>query len=293
MPFSMTGYGRFKLEDDSGFNITVEIKSVNHRFLDLSFRLPKNYLWLEESLVKVIKPHFQRGRIDVFVSIEHQFTEQSAQLTVNRGLLTAYLQQFKQLKKEFKLPGKIRMEQLLMLPELFTMKEEINEEALQQAACKALQGAAEALLEMRRKEGEMIAADLSARLDLLTRNIEEIQELASALPSLYQEKLQSAARELLGEIEVDEQKLATEVLFYVERSAITEEIVRFKSHLAQFRSTLQTTGSIGRKLDFITQELHREINTIAAKTTDLSISQYIVNMKTEIEKIREQVQNIE
>ncbi len=293
MPFSMTGYGRYKLEDDSGFNITVEIKSVNHRFLDLSFRLPKNYLWLEESLGKVIKPYFQRGRIDVFVAIEKQSTGQSAQLTVNQALLASYLRHFKQLKKEFKLPGKIRLEQLFMFPDLFSIKEEFNEEALQQAVCKALQGAAEALLQMRRKEGEMIVADLMERLELLTKNIEEIQEIASDLPRIYQEKLQIAARELLGEIEVDEQKLATEVLFYVERSAITEEIVRFKSHLAQFRSTLQASGPVGRKLDFITQELHREINTIAAKTTELSISQYIVDMKTEIEKIREQVQNIE
>jgi len=293
MPFSMTGYGRYKLEDDSGFNITVEIKSVNHRFLDLSFRLPKNYLWLEESLGKVIKPYFQRGRIDVFVAIEKQSTGQSAQLTVNQALLASYLRHFKQLKKEFKLPGKIRLEQLFMFPDLFSIKEEFNEEALQQAVCKALQGAAEALLQMRRKEGEMIVADLMERLELLTKNIEEIQEIASDLPRIYQEKLQIAARELLGEIEVDEQKLATEVLFYVERSAITEEIVRFKSHLAQFRSTLQASGPVGRKLDFITQELYREINTIAAKTTELSISQYIVDMKTEIEKIREQVQNIE
>jgi len=180
-----------------------------------------------------------------------------------------------------------------MFPDLFSIKEEFNEEALQQAVCKALQGAAEALLQMRRKEGEMIVADLMERLELLTKNIEEIQEIASDLPRIYQEKLQIAARELLGEIEVDEQKLATEVLFYVERSAITEEIVRFKSHLAQFRSTLQASGPVGRKLDFITQELYREINTIAAKTTELSISQYIVDMKTEIEKIREQVQNIE
>jgi len=289
----MTGYGRYKLEDDSGFNITVEIKSVNHRFLDLSFRLPKNYLWLEESLGKVIKPYFQRGRIDVFVAIEKQSTGQSAQLTVNQALLASYLRHFKQLKKEFKLPGKIRLEQLFMFPDLFSIKEEFNEEALQQAVCKALQGAAEALLQMRRKEGEMIVADLMERLELLTKNIEEIQEIASDLPRIYQEKLQIAARELLGEIEVDEQKLATEVLFYVERSAITEEIVRFKSHLAQFRSTLQASGPVGRKLDFITQELYREINTIAAKTTELSISQYIVDMKTEIEKIREQVQNIE
>lgn len=293
MPFSMTGYGRFKLEDYSGYNITVEIRSVNHRFLDLSLRLPKNHSWLEESLTKVIKPLFQRGKIDVFVLVENHTTDHYAQLMVNWDLLTAYLQQLKQIKTKFKLSGKIRMEQLLMIPELFVENEEVNEEALKQAVCQAVQSATDELLQMRRKEGEIIATDLNARLGKLTQKIGEIEELASDLHSIYQERLQKAARDLLGEVEVDEHHLATEVLFYVERSAITEEIVRFKSHLAQFRSTLLATGSIGRKLDFITQELHREINTIAAKTTDISISQYIVDMKTEIEKIREQVQNIE
>ena len=285
MPFSMTGYGRFRLEDCSNFNITAEIRSVNHRFLDLSIRLPKNLSWLEESLTKIIKPLFQRGKIDLYVSIEHN--------TDDRGLLTEYLAQFKQIKTQFKLPGRIRMEQLFMIPDLFIKREEVDEEALKQAACSVVQGAAQELLLMRQKEGEIIAADLKKRINKLDQKIKEIQELASELPTLCQEKLHKVVSELLGEVEIDEHRLAAEVLFHVERSSITEEIVRFKSHLEQFQSTLLATGSIGRKLDFITQELHREINTIASKTADMSISGYIVDIKSEIEKIREQVQNIE
>ncbi len=293
MPFSMTGYGRFRLEDCSNFNITAEIRSVNHRFLDLSIRLPKNLSWLEESLTKIIKPLFQRGKIDLYVSIEHNTDDRYCRLEVDRGLLTEYLAQFKQIKTQFKLPGRIRMEQLFMIPDLFIKREEVDEEALKQAACSVVQGAAQELLLMRQKEGEIIAADLKKRINKLDQTIKEIQELASELPTLCQEKLHKVVSELLGEVEIDEHRLAAEVLFHVERSSITEEIVRFKSHLEQFQSTLLATGSIGRKLDFITQELHREINTIASKTADMSISRYIVDIKTEIEKIREQVQNIE
>ena len=294
MPCSMTGYGRFCLEDhNSNYTVTAEMRSVNHRFLDLSIHLPKNYSWLEADLIKILKLYFQRGKIDLYVSIENVADHNHWQLEFNRELLVGYLKNFKQIKNEFKLSGKIRMEQLLLIPELFVIKENIDEEAIKKAVLKAAQGAAEELLLMREKEGEIITSDLIKRITFLQETIGKIQELASGLPNLYREKLSQNIKEVLGEVEIDENRLATEVLFYVDRSSITEEIVRFKSHLEQFLSTLSTKGSIGRKLNFITQELHREANTIASKTVDLSISEYIVDIKTEIEKIREQVQNIE
>ena len=293
MPFSMTGYGRFRLEDDPSYIITVEIRSVNHRFFDVSIRLPKNYSWLEEKIVKQIKPLLQRGKVDLFIAIEERPKNPHCRLEIDQRLLADYLHEVKRVQKQFRLPGKIGMEQVLLIPDLFVKKEEVNEEALENAVVQAVQGAAERLLAMRKKEGEIIAADLKARIHRLEQAIADIEGLASELPSIYQEKLTKVVNELLGKVDWDEHRLAMEVLFYVERSSITEEITRFKSHLEQFLSTINTQGPIGKKLDFIAQELHREINTIAAKTTELSVSRYIVEVKSEVENIREQVQNIE
>lgn len=293
MPFSMTGYGRYKLEDDPNYLVSVEVRSVNHRFFDLTVRLPKNYSWLEESINKQVRPVLHRGKIDLYVAIEERPENRSCRLEIDQAVLADYLRQLNQVRKEFRLPGKIGVEQILLLPDLFVKKEEVNEEALEQAVVKAVQGAVQELLAMRRREGENLAADLKVRIQRLGQTIKEIERLAVALPGLYREKLTKALAELLAEVEVDEHRLAMEVLFYVERSSITEEVVRFKSHLEQFLSTLTAPGAIGKKLDFICQELNREINTIAAKTSELSISRYIVEVKSEIENMREQVQNIE
>lgn len=293
MSFSMTGYGRFRYEDDPNYIITVEIRSVNHRFLDVSVRLPKNYSWLEEKIIKQIKPLIQRGKVDLYVAVEERSENANCRLEIDQKLLADYLHEVKQIQKQFRLPGRIGMEQVLLIPDLFVKKEDVNEEALENAVVQAFQGAVERLLAMRKKEGEIIAADLKARVHRLGQTITDIEKSASELPNIYQEKLTKVINEIMGKVDWDEHRLAMEVLFYVERSSITEEITRFKSHLEQFLSTLIAPGPIGKKLDFIAQELHREINTIAAKTTELSISRYIVEVKSEIENIREQVQNIE
>lgn len=293
MPFSMTGYGRFKLEDDPNYLVSVEARSVNHRFFDLTVRLPKNYSWLEESINKQVRPVIQRGKLDLYVAIEERPENRSCRLAIDRKVLADYLHEVNQVRKEFRIPGKIGIEQILQIPDLFVKKEEVNEEALEKAVVNAVQGAVQQLLAMRQREGENLAADLKTRIQRLSQTIEEIERLAATLPNLYREKLTKAVHDILAEVEFDEHRLAMEVLFYVERSSITEELTRFKSHLEQFLSTLMVTGAIGKKLDFICQELNREINTIAAKTSELSISRYIVEVKSEIENIREQVQNIE
>jgi uncharacterized protein (TIGR00255 family) len=289
----MTGYGRFKLEDDPNYLITVEIRSVNHRYFDLSVRLPKNYSWLEESITKRIRPLIKRGKIDLYMNIEERPENHSCRLEIDQRLLADYLRESALLRKRFGIPGKLRMEQLLLIPDLFVKKAEVNEEALEQAMGQAVEGAVQQLLSMRKREGETIAADLEARIYRLKQTIGEIEALAGELPNLYREKLTKAVNELLAEVEIDEHRLTMEVLFYIERSSIAEEITRFKSHLEQFLSTLKASGPIGKKLDFISQELLREINTIAAKSSEYSISHYIVEVKSEIENIREQVQNIE
>ncbi|NLC54072.1 MAG: YicC family protein [Firmicutes bacterium] len=266
---------------------------MNHRFFDLTVRMPKNYSWLEESINKQVRPSIQRGKIDLYVAIEERPENRSCRLEIDRKVLADYLREVNQVQKDFRIPGKIGIEQILLIPDLFVKKEDVNEEALEKAVVTAVQGAVQQLLAMRRREGENLAADLKVRIQRLSQTIEEIDRLAAALPELYREKLTKAVQDLLAEVEFDEHRLAMEVLFYVDRSSITEELTRFKSHLDQFLSTLMVPGSIGKKLDFIRQELNREINTIAAKTSELSISRYIVEVKSEIENIREQVQNIE
>ncbi|NLM36940.1 MAG: YicC family protein, partial [Firmicutes bacterium] len=234
-----------------------------------------------------------RGKLDLYVVIEERPENCGGRLAIDRKVLADYLRELNQVRKEFRLAGKIRIGQLLQMPDLFVKKEDVNEEALEKAVLTAVDGAIQHLLAMRYREGENLAADLNERIQRLSQMIGEIEGAAAALPGLYREKLTKAARDLAAGVELDEHRLAMEVLFYVERSSISEELTRFKSHLEQFLSTLKATGAIGKTLDFICQELNREINTIAAKTGELTISRYIVEMKSEIENIREQVQNIE
>lgn len=293
MPLSMTGYGSALIEDRL-YSVNIEIRSVNHRFLDINIRLPKNYLWLEESSSRLIRSLIQRGKIDCFIQIQPQTETKTQMVCYNRELLRDYLIRLQEIKRLFRLPGRIRIEHLLDLPELFFYMEPAeNRGMIEELTLKALQEAVQKLLKMRVEEGRAISADFITRLESLERQISKIEEISYKLPMLYREKLTTYMNNLLKDVEIDENRMANEVLLYTERSSIDEEIVRFKSHLSQFALTLKQEGPIGRKLDFITQELHREINTIASKAADLSISHQVVEVKTGIEKIREQVQNIE
>lgn len=295
MPFSMTGYGR-SLDKQGDYTVTIELRSVNHRFLDISFRLPKNYLWLEEHCAKVLKGFFSRGKIDVFVQIKKNTGEAESCVTLNKSLLREYLSSLKHIKREYKIPGRIRLADLLRIPDLFIYAEqEEDQETIKEVVLRGMEQAARELLAMREKEGEIIFGDLAKRIAKLEREIEKIASIAHELPGLYREKITQRLQELSPEAMevIDEHRLAAEILLYVDRSDITEEIVRFRSHLRQFADTLKMTEPIGRKLDFLTQELHREANTIASKSSELTISHNVVEIKAEIEKIREQVQNIE
>lgn len=293
MPLSMTGYGNSLIEDRL-YSVNVEIRSVNHRFLDINIRLPKNYLWLEENCGRLIRSLAQRGKIDCFIQIQPQAETKTQMVCYNRELLRDYLKCFREIKRLFRLPGRIRTEHLLGLPELFFYMEPAeNRGVIEKLTLEALQEAIRKLLKMRAEEGRTISADFITRLESLEKQISEIEEISYKLPMLYREKLTTYMNNMLKDVEIDENRIANEALLYIERSSIDEEIVRFKSHLSQFALTLKQEGPIGRKLDFITQELNREINTIASKATDLTISHQVVEVKTGIEKIREQVQNIE
>jgi|SRR5690554_2046744 len=293
MPYSMTGYGRF-VEKNELYSVTIELRSVNHRFLDFSFRLPKKYLWLEESCSKVLKSFFRRGKIDAFLQINSHIEEAGQRIGLDRALLEQYISNLKAVKKEYKITGRIKLKDLLQIPDLFVFSEpDEDEEAVKEFVLATMEKAAENLLTMRKNEGDIISQDLSARIEKLKGLMAEVEAVSHELPALYKEKLSTRLQELTSETIIDENRLAAEILLYVDRSAITEEIVRFQSHLEQFAQTLQVSEPIGRKLDFITQELHRETNTIAAKSGELSISHNVVEIKAEIEKIREQVQNLE
>ncbi|NLY89783.1 MAG: YicC family protein [Firmicutes bacterium] len=294
MPFSMTGYGRYSTED-ALYKTTVEVRSLNHRFLDISVRLPSPYLWLEVECVRVLKEFFRRGRIEARIQLEPKPEVSAPQVVMADNLVRQYLNRLNEARKRFRLAGRLRIEHLLMIPEGFFLVEsgKDDEKALGDLVLTAIKEAARRLLEMREKEGTALASDLSRRIRILQERIEEIRAVAGNLPAVYREKLTGRLKELADGVVIDENRLAAEVVYYAERADITEEITRFNSHLQQFTTTLSLAGPIGRKLDFLSQELLREVNTIAAKASDLSICQQVVEIKTEIEKIKEQVQNIE
>lgn len=294
MPFSMTGYGRYFTEDDL-FRLTVEIRSVNHRFLDISVRLPKKCLWLEYECMRVLKGLFRRGKIEVHIQLEPKPEASTAKVVVDENLLRQYLDQLAQVKRRLGLPGRLRVEHLLSIPDHFFLveAEENRQTLVEEMVLSGVKEAARQLREMREREGAAIAADLERRIQSLQGQIGEIEKIAPELPGVYREKILNTIKEYVSEAMIDENRLAAEILYYTERMSITEEIVRFKSHLDQFTAALSQQVPVGRKLDFISQELLREINTIGSKTSDLAISRQVVEMKTEIENIREQVQNIE
>lgn len=294
MPFSMTGYGRYSTED-AFYKAEVEIRSLNHRFLDISVRLPSKYLWLEVECTQVLKEFFQRGKVEARVQLAPKPEAAAPKVVLMEDLVRQYLDRLNEAKKRFRLAGRPRIEHLLMIPGGFFLAEsgEDDEKALGDLVLTAVKEAARRLLAMREKEGAALASDLAHRVQILQERIDEVQAVAGDLPALYREKLTGRLQELANGAVIDENRLATEVVYYAERADITEEITRFKSHLQQFSATLSLVGPIGRKLDFLSQELLREVNTIASKASDLSISRQVVDIKTEIDKIKEQVQNIE
>ncbi|QGG47971.1 YicC/YloC family endoribonuclease [Heliorestis convoluta] len=289
---SMTGYGRGGASG-SGQQVTVEVKAVNHRYLEVVVRIPKTYLALEEGIKKLYQKGLSRGRVDVFVNIE-QLGEGSGKVKVDKKLALQYYQSLKELSDELGLSSDLGVNQLIQLPEVVSLTEaEEDLEALSELAMQASQQAFQQLLRMREQEGKALAEDLLKRLDYLRQLIEEIQKRAPLLVGEYKNKLQERIAEYLDQVPVDEQRLAMEVALFADRVSLTEELVRLNSHLEQFEKALKLQEPVGRKLDFIVQEMNREINTIGSKANDLEISRQVVNFKSELEKIREQVQNVE
>ncbi len=289
---SMTGFGRCEIaENDRKF--TVEMKSVNHRYLDVSIKMPKSLNFFEASVRSELKKYMERGKVDVFISYE-DYSEKTSTVRYNRELAREYLGYLRQMAEEFGLESDIRVSTLSKYPEVFTMEEAaIDEEELWKELQKAVRGAAEAFVETRLTEGENLKEDLIEKLDGMQKQVDFIEARWPKLVEEYRQRLETKVRELLQDKSVDEGRLLTEVTVFADRVCVDEEIVRLRSHIQTTRSILLEGGSIGRRLDFMAQEMNREANTILSKSNDLEITNCAVDLKTQIEKVREQIQNIE
>lgn len=289
---SMTGYGRASLERD-GRELTLELKTVNHRFLDLNIRLPRALLFLEDGMRKGLNARLARGHVDVFINYRNA-REDAREVTLDGALLKAYARAMDEAAEM--LPG-VRddrsLTRLVAMPDVLTVAEKAEDQDAVTALCAGvLNLACDALEQMRAREGESIGRDLAAKVGNLERIAGEIAERAPGVVKDYQQRLNERIAELL-QSPPDPQRMAQEVALFADRAAIDEELVRLSSHFAQFRHLLAQQEPVGRKLDFLVQEMNREVNTISSKASDLEIGRRVVEAKAEIEKIREQVQNIE
>jgi uncharacterized protein (TIGR00255 family) len=288
----MTGFGRCEVEEQDR-KYTVEMKSVNHRYLDVSIKMPKKLSFFESSIRNELKNYIQRGKIDMFITYE-DFSENNVNIKYNKDLAAEYLGYLRSMSEDFGLDDDIRVSTLSRYPEVFSMEEQtVDEDEIWQGLGKAVRGAAQAFVDTRIVEGQNLANDLIAKLDGMLEHVSFIEERSPQIIEEYRNKLREKINELLADTTVDESRLLTEVTIYADKICVDEELVRLRSHIETMKQALIDGGSIGRKLDFIAQEMNREANTILSKTTDLTISNRGIELKTEIEKVREQIQNIE
>ncbi len=289
---SMTGFGRCEVSENNR-KFTVEMKSVNHRYLDVNIKMPKKLNFFEAAIRGLLKDYIQRGKVDIFISYE-DLTENNVCVKYNQDIAGEYLKYLKQMAEHFQLDDDIRVSTLSRYPEVFTMEEQaIDEEGTWKTLEKALKGACEGFVESRIREGEHLKNDLVQKLDMMLSHVDFIHERSPRIIAEYKQKLQEKIRDLLEDTKVDENRLLMEVTIFADKVCVDEEIVRLRSHVETTKATLLAGGSMGRKLDFIAQEMNREANTILSKASDLEISNRAIELKTEIEKVREQIQNIE
>lgn len=289
---SMTGFGRCEVSEGER-KFTVEMKAVNHRYLDVNIKMPKKLGLFESSVRSLLKDYIGRGKVDVFITYE-DYTESNMCVRYNRDIAEEYLRYLRQMAQEFALEDDVRVSTLSRYPEVLGMEEQtIDEEQLWKGLEKAVCGAAEGFVRTRIAEGDNLKQDLLGKLDHMLASTDFIAARSPQIITEYKEKLREKVRELLEDTKIDEARLLTEVTIFADKVCVDEELVRLRSHISQTREALIAGGSVGRKLDFIAQEMNREANTILSKTTDIEISNHAIDLKTEIEKVREQIQNIE
>ncbi len=289
---SMTGFGRCEVQKDSR-KFTVELKSVNHRYLDVNIRMPKKLNFFETAIRTLLKSYANRGKVDIFITYE-DLSQAQVSVKYNAALAAEYIKYLKQMEEEFGLENDVRVSTLSRYPEVFTMEEQSeDEEELWNGLKEALEGAFAQFVETRKTEGENLKKDILSKLDILSEQIGFIEERSPKIVAEYRAKLEEKMKELLSDTQIEESRIAAEVILFADKICTDEEVVRLKSHISHMRSTLEEQDEIGRKLDFIAQEMNREANTILSKANDIEVSDCAISLKTEIEKIREQIQNIE
>ena len=289
---SMTGFGRCEVQKDSR-KFTVELKSVNHRYLDVNIRMPKKLNFFETAIRTLLKSYANRGKVDIFITYE-DLSQTQVSVKYNAALAAEYMKYLKQMEEEFGLENDVRVSTLSRYPEVFTMEEQSeDEEELWNGLKEALEGAFTQFVETRKTEGENLKKDIISKLDLLSEQIGFIEERSPQIVAEYRAKLEDKMKELLADTQIEESRIASEVILFADKICTDEEVVRLKSHISHMRNTLEEKDEIGRKLDFIAQEMNREANTILSKANDIEVSDRAISLKTEIEKIREQIQNIE
>lgn len=289
---SMTGFGRGEARNEN-YKVVIEMKSVNHRYCDISIRLPRK-LNCFESLVRNLTKNFaDRGKIDIFVSLEDTNCRHTG-IKYNKDIAGAYLNGIHQIATDFQLRETVDAGMLSRFPDVFTMEEpEMDQEVLETLLTAAVQEAGEQLSASRRLEGENLRTDLLEKLDYILEIVEKIKKRSPEVLAAYRQRLTEKVEELLSDTPMDQGILATELVVYADKICVDEEMVRLTTHVAHMKETLRNGGSIGRKLDFLTQEMNREANTTLSKANDIQISEFGIELKTEIEKIKEQIQNIE
>ena len=289
---SMTGYGRGENETE-GRKFSVEIKSVNHRYNDISIRLPRSMNYLEDKIRKILMKKIMRGKTDVFINFE-SFSEDDVNIKVNEPLAAAYCQKLDFLSENYGLTCDNKLELVAKFPDIITVeKVQEDEDVIWNALAPALEEALDNFVAMRTVEGEALKKDILKKADIIEGFVEKIRERAPLVAEDYRQRLTARLEELLADTSLDEQRILTEVTIFADRACIDEEITRLISHISQLRVIFDKDEPIGRKLDFLVQEMNREANTIASKSNDITITQVTIELKSEIEKIREQIQNIE
>lgn len=291
MVLSMTGFGHV-VEITDHWSVKVEAKAVNHRYLDINIRLPYLYQALEEPLRQLIKSKINRGHVDIYLNIE-DLRQKERIVKINKGILTGIIAQWRELQMEFALPD-LSFDHLLQIPGIITVEDEdIDLTDITNVVLKATATALDQLNAMRAVEGAKLTRDIEQKLENLEQLVTQVREYAPQVVSNYRKRLQEKLTELLAGTSLDAERIETEVAIFADRCSIDEEIVRLSSHIQHFHQSLHQDGPIGRKLDFLIQEMNREVNTIGSKANDLHIAKHVVELKNELERIREQIQNLE
>lgn len=289
---SMTGFGRCE-QTDGQKKITVEMKSVNHRYLDANIKMPKRLNFFEAGIRVCLKKYIQRGKIDIYIAYE-DLSENTVCLRYNEELAKEYLEYSKRMAQQFGIENDVTVKELMKYPDVLLMEEQtMDEESLWNLLEQTFIGALKNFIDTRIQEGENLKKDLCQKLDGMLSHVQYIEERSPEILNEYRQKLENKVKELLEETDLEETRIITEVTLYADKICVDEEIVRLKSHIENMKAALLEGDGVGRKLDFLAQEMNREANTILSKSNDLAVTNRAIELKTEIEKVREQIQNIE